>query len=41
MYSAWSNPIMLVQEKDGGTQFCIDYLCLNIAMKVDTYPSVA
>ena len=36
--SAWCNAIVLVRKKDGGLQFCIDFCCLNMCMKKDSYP---
>ena len=36
--SAWCNAVVLVQKKDGGLQFCIDFCCLNACMKKDSYP---
>ena len=36
--SAWCNAVVLVQKKDGGLQFCIDFCCLNVHMKKDSYP---
>ena len=35
--SAWCNAVVLVQ-KDGGLQFCIDFHHLNDCMKKDSYP---
>ena len=36
--SAWCNAVVLVQKKDGGLQFCIDFCHLNAHMKKDSYP---
>ena len=36
--SAWCNAVVLVQKKDGGLQFCIDFCCLNTHTKKDSYP---
>ena len=36
--SAWCNTVVLVQKKDGGLQFCIDFCHLNACMKKDSYP---
>ena len=36
--SAWCNTVVLVQKKDGGLQFCIDFHHLNAHMKKDSYP---
>ena len=36
--SAWCNAVVLVQKKDGGLQFCIDFCHLNACMKKDSYP---
>ena len=36
--SAWCNALVLVQKKDGGLQFCINFCCLNAHMKKDSYP---
>ena len=36
--SAWCNAVVLVQKKDGGLHFCIDFRCLNAHMKKDSYP---
>ena len=36
--SAWCNVVVLVQKKDGGLQFCIDFCHLNACMKKDSYP---
>ena len=35
--SPWCNTIVLVQKKDGTLQFCIDFQCLNIRTKKDSY----
>ena len=36
--SAWCNTVVLVQKKDGGLQFCIDFCHLNTWTKKDSYP---
>ena len=36
--SAWCNTVVLVQKKDGGLWFCIDFHHLNTCMKKDSYP---
>ena len=36
--SAWCNPLELVQKKDGGLHFCIDFHHLNAHMKKESYP---
>ena len=36
--SAGCNAVMLVQKKDGGLWFCIDFCCLNAHTKKDSYP---
>ena len=36
--SAWCNTVVLVQRKDSGLHFCIDFCCLNAHMKKDSYP---
>ena len=36
--SPWCNAVVLVQEKDGGLQFCIDFRRLNAQTKKDSYP---
>ena len=36
--SAWCNIVVLVQKKDRGLQFCIDFHHLNACMKKDSYP---
>ena len=35
--SAWCNAVVLVQKKDGGVHFCIDFCHLNVNMKKDSY----
>ena len=35
--SAWCNAVVLVQKKDGGLHFCIDFCCLNTHTKKDSY----
>ena len=36
--SAWCNTVVLVQKKDTGLHFCIDFHCLNACTKKDSYP---
>ena len=36
--SAWCNAVVLVQKKDGGLWFCIDFRRLNTRTKKDSYP---
>ena len=36
--SAWCNAVVLVQKKDGGLWFCINFHHLNACMKKDSYP---
>ena len=36
--SPWCNAVVLVWKKDGGLQFCIDFLRLNARTKKDSYP---
>ena len=36
--SAWCNVVMLVQKKDRGLHFCIDFHHLNAHTKKDSYP---
>ena len=36
--SAWYNAVVLMQKKDGGLHFCINFCCLNAHMKKDSYP---
>ena len=36
--SPWASPIVLVQKKDGGVRFCVDYRRLNQVMKLDEFP---
>ena len=36
--SPWCNAIVLVQKKDGTLHFCVDFRCLNMQMKKDSYP---
>ena len=36
--SVWCNAVVLVQKKDSGLCFCIDFHCLNVHMKKDSYP---
>ena len=36
--SAWCNAVVLVQKKDGGLQFCINFCHLSAHTKKDSYP---
>ena len=36
--SAWCNAMALVQKRDGGLHFCIDFCCLNTHTKKYSYP---
>ena len=36
--STWCKSVVLVQKKDGGLWFCIDFPCLNACTKKDPYP---
>ena len=36
--SPWCNTVILVQKKDGGLHFCIDFRKLNARTKKDSYP---
>ena len=36
--SPWASPIVLVQKKDGGVRFCVDYRKLNQITKLDEFP---
>ena len=36
--SPWCNTVVLVQKKDGGLRFCIDFRKLNVRTKKDSYP---
>ena len=36
--SVWCNTMVLLQKKDGGLHFCIDFCCLNACTKKDSYP---
>ena len=36
--SPWALPIVIVEKKDGGLRFCVDYCRLNQLSKFDAYP---
>ena len=36
--SPWCNMVVLVRKKDGTLCFCVDFRCLNMWMKKDSYP---
>ena len=36
--SPWCNAVILVQKKDGTLHFCVDFRCLNVSTKKDSYP---
>jgi hypothetical protein len=36
--SPWVSPIVLVQKRDGGVRFCVDYRKLNQVTKLDEFP---
>ena len=36
--SAWCNAVVLIQKKDGGLCFCLDFCCHNTYMMKDSYP---
>ena len=36
--SLWCNAVVLVWKKDGTLCFCVDFRCLNMQMKKDSYP---
>ena len=36
--SLWCNVMVLVRKKDGTLCFCVDFRCLNVWMKKDSYP---
>ena len=38
LQSPWCNAVVLVQKKDGGLRFCIDFWRLNAQTKKDSYP---
>ena len=36
--SLWCNAVVMVSKKDGTLHFCIEFRCLNMWMKKDSYP---
>ena len=36
--SPWCNAVVLVRKKDGTLHFCVDFRCLNVQTKKDSYP---
>ena len=36
--SPWCNAVVLVQKKDGTLRFCVDFRCLKVQTKKDSYP---
>ena len=36
--SLWGNAVVLVRKKDGTLCFCVDFRCLNVWVKKDSYP---
>ena len=36
--SPWCNTVVLVRKKDGTLSFCVDFRCLNMQTKKDSYP---
>ena len=36
--SLWASPIVLVEKKDGGLGFCVDFRKLNQVTRFDAYP---
>ena len=36
--SPWCNAVVLVRKKDGTLHFCVDFRCLNMQTKKDSYP---
>ena len=36
--SPWCNVVVLVRKKDGTLHFCVDFRCLNMWTKKDSYP---
>lgn len=36
--SPWASPVVLVRQRDGSHQFCVDYCALNALTKPDTFP---
>ena len=36
--SPWASSIVLVEKKDGGVRFCVDFRKLNQVARFDAYP---
>ena len=36
--SPWCNAVVLVRKKDGTLRFCVDFRCLNVQTKKNSYP---
>ena len=37
-HATWLSPIVVVPKKNGKLRICVDFRCLNVATKKDTYP---